>query len=167
MFWCLQGQGLSYACQDTYRLTIPAITAFNDAVFLPTSEQLEWWTGEKMNFETAADLRIGEFTSGKRKICEYRYYAKQKVERRERERRMWKRWMVNRNPWLRYRLSQCVQARKRNLYWRMWSYPNLRRAWAARRAQGERNRREREIRARREKILKSIELYRYSTRKDI
>ena len=133
----------------------------------PTAAQLEWWTGVKFNMETAADLRIEEFTKGPRTISEYLNYNRRKRERREQERIMWRRWYVNRNPWLRYRLHQKVQCRARNRYWRMWSYPNLRKAWAVRRAQGERNRKERELRARREKILKSIELYQYSTRKDI
>jgi hypothetical protein len=136
-------------------------------VSTPTAKQLEWWTGEKWVAETAADLHIEEFTKGPSTIAEYRHRNRFKQYRREQERLMWRRWIVNRNPWLRYRLSQKVQARARNRYWRMWSYPNLRKAWAVRRAKGERNRRERELRARRDRILKSIELFKYSTRKDI
>lgn len=133
----------------------------------PTAAQIEWWTGEKMVMETAADLRIEEFTKGPSTITEYVHRNRHRVRRREQEKIMWRLWYVNRNPWIRYRLHQKVQCRARNRYWRMWSYPNLRKAWATNRARGERNRREREIRARRERILKSIELYKYSTRKDI
>ena len=90
----------------------------------------------KINYETAADLGIDEFTQHTRKLSSYRDYAILKARRKWQSNKMWQLWIKSGNdPYLHklYNLHFRFCAKRRNAFWRAQGYPNLRKAWASRR----------------------------------
>lgn len=95
--------------------------------------RIEWWTGVKLGYETADELGIGEFTGTKRTQGQYLDYAKRKQQRIDDRKQVYRLWRQTGDPRLYYSFTQSVKGRYRCRFWRSLGYPNLRRAWAARR----------------------------------
>lgn len=123
--------------------------------------RIEFWTGERLGYETADELGIAAFTGGKRPLHEYLKYARVKQRKRDDARQLWILAQKTGNKELWFHAGQSMASRKRNRFWRKQGYPNLRRAWAKRRENAARRRAEKELEAEREKIRKQLEQYGY------
>lgn len=121
--------------------------------------RIEWFTGQKLGYETADELGIGEFTLGVRTVGMYLAYARYKARRKAK----WGHMMragCGADPEFRYRMKQrLLNIRGRTPYWRRLGYPNLRKAWAARHRNCLRRKAEKELEAKRAAIRRDLERY--------
>lgn len=130
---------------------------------MSTRTRIEWWTGERLGYETADELGIAMFQKRirPREVKDYLEYARRKARRHDDTVQLNRLAWATGNPELWYRWGQYLKTRNRNRFWRAQGYPNLRRAWAKRRENCARRRAEKELEADREKIRKQLEQYGY------
>lgn len=126
---------------------------------MSTRTRIEWYTGERLGYETADELGIYEFTKKKRKLSQYMEYARRKQRRKDDMSQLRRVHLRTGNPTLWVSYHAHLNAIARNKIWRSWGYPNLRKAWAKRAENAARRRAEKELQAQREKIARDLERY--------
>lgn len=126
---------------------------------MSTRTRIEWWTGQKLNYETADELGIAEFTSGKRPLKFYLAYQKVKDRRKADAGQAIRLAQKTGNSMLWRSVVARNKTIARNKFWREQGYPNLRRAWAARRANAARRRAEKALEAIKAQQRKELERY--------
>jgi hypothetical protein len=124
-----------------------------------TRTRIEWFTGERLGYQTADELGLEHFTGRKRKLNQYMEYARRKQRRSDDASQMWRIYWRTRNPTIWVSLHARNNAIARNKYFRKLGYPNLRKAWAKRRENAARRRAEKDIEEQRERQRKQLKQY--------
>ena len=130
---------------------------------MSTRTRIEFWTGEKLGYETADELGLEAFQKRvrERKVTDYLEYSRRKRRKREDFQHIRRLARLTGNRELGFRASQSRNCRRRNKFWRSLGYPNLRKAWQKRRENCARRRAEKAVEEERERMRKQLEQYGY------
>ena len=129
-------------------------------------EEVAYLIGEdQLYYETAADLGLLRATGLRRPISAYIQY--QQIIKKRKERASVLRRIGRAGTRAAYLYCQHCNSVRRNKFWRSIGYPNLVRAWAARRANCEKRRQEKAEAEERERMRKMLAPYLESTLRSV